>query len=481
MAKRHFEQYQDQIARFIKARKSFERTAIDKDLPDSSLPKTITFQVTDGCNLRCTYCYQINKGKRIMDFEIAKKFIDLLIEDSYKDDTYVSLKTTPGVIIEFIGGEPLLEIDLIDKIVDYFRYKLIKENHPWANTFLISMISNGVLYFDERVQKFLRKNKKQMSFAISLDGCKPLHDMCRVFPDGTGSYDLAEAGCIHYKNTFNSNMLTKMTIAPENITWTYEAFLNLINLKYKTIHANCVYESGWTIEHARILYSELKKIADYLLDNNLYDEVVCTILDENSCRPQLEHENNNYCGSTGCMLTCDPDGIIAPCVRFLKSSLGEEIGDFALGTVDDGIGIRKDHKANIDLLDSITRRSQSTDECWTCPVGLGCGWCTALNYQETGTPDKRCTYICWMHRARSLATVYYWNNVYKKGNEDKVFPLFLPKELALEIISEEEYNMLFELAGRTTPEDNYKEFVEVESAKYIPPETPIEEDMDNDD
>ena len=86
-----------------------------------------------------------------------------------------------------------------------------------------------------------------------------------------------------------------------------------------------------------------------------------------------------------------------------------------------------------------------------------------------------------MHRARSLATVYYWNNVYKKGNEDKVFPLFLPKELALEIISEEEYNMLFELAGRTTPEDNYKEFVEVESAKYIPPETPIEEDMDNDD
>ena len=42
------------------------------------------------------------------------------------------------------------------------------------------------------------------------------------------------------------------------------------------------------------------------------------------------------------MLTCDPDGIIAPCVRFLKSSLGEELGDFALGTIQDGIGIKKD-------------------------------------------------------------------------------------------------------------------------------------------
>lgn len=49
--------------------------------------------------------------------------------------------------------------------------------------------------------------------------------MCRVFPDGTSSYDLAEAGCIHYKQNYNSRMLTKMTIAPENITWTYEEFL----------------------------------------------------------------------------------------------------------------------------------------------------------------------------------------------------------------------------------------------------------------
>jgi hypothetical protein len=59
---------------------------------------------------------------------------------------------------------------------------------------------------------------------------------------------------------------------------------------------------------------------------------------------------------------------------------------------------------------------------------MSCGWCTALNYQELGTPNARCTYICWMHRARSLANVYYWNQVYKKNNENKAFPLYLEKE-----------------------------------------------------
>jgi hypothetical protein len=68
-----------------------------------------------------------------------------------------------------------------------------------------------------------------------------------------------------------------------------------------------------------------------------------------------------------------------------------------------------------------------------------------------------------MHRARSLANVYYWNKVYEKNNEDKVFNLYLEKEHALQLISEEEYNMLLELASRTMPEDNYEEDMDKEN------------------
>lgn len=436
-----FEQFQDFVGRLIKAQSAVEGT----EVPENPV-KTITFQLTDDCNLRCTYCYQINKGKRVMSFETAKKFIDLLIEDSYKDDTFVSLKTTPGVVIEFIGGEPLLELDLIDQICEYWIYKIISEKHPWALHYSFSMISNGVEYFNPKTQKILTKYKGRMSFGISLDGCKPLHDMCRVFPDGQGSYDLAEAGCKHYRENFDERMLTKMTIAPENVTWMYDAFINLHQLGYPVIHANCIYEKGWTVNHASVIYNQLKKIADYILDNDLENKIEFTMFDEISCQLQTDKDNKNYCGSTGCMLACDPDGVIAPCIRFMKSSLGEEVGDFAIGHLRSGIGVEPEDKANIELLDSITRRSQSTDECWECPVGGGCGWCTAYNFQETGDANKRCTYICWTHRARSLANVYYWNKVYMKNNENKIFRLGLQKEHALQIITEEEYDMLLDLA-----------------------------------
>jgi radical SAM peptide maturase (CXXX-repeat target family) len=467
-----FEEYQNFLARLLMARdqKEIRELQLDDEEERAKLEqivgdaikartpaKTVTFQVTDDCNLRCTYCYQINKGKRKMPFEVAKRFIDILIEDSYKDDTFVSLKTTPGVVVEFICGEPLLEIELIEQIYDYFRWKVISENHPWANNHIISMISNGVEYFNPKVQAFLEKHKEHTSFGISLDGCKPLHDMCRVFPDGLGSYDIAEAGCIHYKKHFDPRMLTKMTIAPENITWTFEAFENLVKLGYTMIHANCVYEKGWQPKHGVILYDQLKKVADYILENDLENDLDFTMFSENSCKPQPPEDNNNYCGSTGCMLACDPDGLIAPCIRFMKSSLGEQLGDFTIGNTTDGIGQLEKDRANIELLDSITRRSQSTDECFNCPVSLGCGWCTAYNYQETGSANKRCTYICWTHRARSLANVYYWNKVYQKNNENKEFPLHLEKEYALQLISEEEYNMLLELVEATAKNNNHQD------------------------
>ena len=89
------------------------------------LTRTVTFQVTDACNLACTYCYQINKKTRKMKFEDAKLFIDKLLSGEDGFDSYVNPRISPGIIIEFIGGEPFLEVELIDKIVDYFKLRTI--------------------------------------------------------------------------------------------------------------------------------------------------------------------------------------------------------------------------------------------------------------------------------------------------------------------------------------------------------------------
>ena len=85
------------------------------------LARTITFQVTDDCNLCCSYCYQINKGHHKMPFEVAKKLVDKLLDNEKNSiNNYIKFDKTIGVILDFIGGEPLLEIDLIDQIIDYF-------------------------------------------------------------------------------------------------------------------------------------------------------------------------------------------------------------------------------------------------------------------------------------------------------------------------------------------------------------------------
>ena len=117
-----------------------------KNVQDN-IVKTITFQVTDACNLCCSYCYQINKGHHVMPFEIAKQFIDKLLNDDETFQEYIQSQTTTGCVLEFIGGEPFLEIKLIDQIIDYFMEQTIILNHPWATKFRVSLSSNGTCYY----------------------------------------------------------------------------------------------------------------------------------------------------------------------------------------------------------------------------------------------------------------------------------------------------------------------------------------------
>jgi uncharacterized protein len=72
-----------------------------------------------------------------------------------------------------------------------------------------------------------------------------------------------------------------MTLSPFNIQFLSEAVFNLIHNNYKEIHLNCAYEPGWTIDHAQIMYNELKIIADYIIDNNLYNKIFISLFREN--------------------------------------------------------------------------------------------------------------------------------------------------------------------------------------------------------
>ena len=274
-----------------------------------------------------------------------------------------------------------------------------------------------------------------------------MHDACRVFNNGQGSYEIASTAAIDYMKNFDPEMSTKMTFAPENVEYAYDAIVNLVNLGYKTIQCNPIYEDKWNDEHPKIYYQQLKKIADYILENKLYEYLFVRVFDNHSgFSIDIKNYNENYCGSTGHMLACDYKGDIYPCIRFMKSSLGSSVEPFKIGDVENGINIVASDKERVNLLNSISISSQSDDECITCPIATTCGWCTALNYQTFGTPNKRLKSICGMHKAKILANVYYWNQVYLKGGySNDVYEMRVPKEWALEIIDEDEYNMLLEL------------------------------------
>lgn len=429
---RREEQYQDLLARLFPSEKQSAQN--------------VTFQVTDDCNLRCTYCYQTHKGHHTMPFDVAKRFIDMLIENSEETKQYIDSYNSTGLIMEFIGGEPFLEVDLIDQIIDYFVEQLIIHDHPWQYNYRVSICSNGLNYFDDKVQDFIKRRINILSFNISIDGNKELHDSCRIQPNGEGSYDIAMAGVQHFREVFGGRMGSKMTLAPANISFTAAAVKSLIESGYDDINLNCVFEKGWDEGHATVLYYQLKEIADYLIDNDLYNNISLSIFTENFFRPKHLTDEQTWCGGLGKMISVDWKGDIFPCIRYMESSLGEDCPPVIVGNVYKGMCYSQEQKDCIQCMRAVTRLTESTEECINCSIAEGCAECSAYNYQDCGGHwNHRATYICVMHQARALANAYYYNKQFQKTGEPKRMKIWLEKEKALKIISEDEWNMLKDL------------------------------------
>ena len=112
-----------------------------------------------------------------------------------------------------------------------------------------------------RFQEYIRKNIRHLSFNVTVDGNKELHDSCRLRPDGTGSYDSAIAAVKHWRENWNGYMGSKLTLSPDNLKYCAKAIIDMIEFGYDDIHFNPVFEKGWTVEHAQLYYQELKKLS----------------------------------------------------------------------------------------------------------------------------------------------------------------------------------------------------------------------------
>lgn len=415
-----------------------------------------TFQTSENCSLNCTYCYQFNKTKMRMSFDTAKTFIDKLLRDEYG---YINRHNSPAIIIEFIGGEPLLEINLTRRIYEYFLEQAYELAHPWFQLHRVSICSNGLQYFDEEVQAFFKDYSGSISFNISIDGNKELHDSCRIQPNGEGSYDVDIAALNHFNKYHSPERNSKMTLAPENMEYLFDSVKSFIENKMMTINLNCIFEEGWNQETALLEYNQLKLLADYLLENNL-EHLYISIFNERQEEMQDHTYDGNFCGGLGAMLSLRPNGQFYPCIRYMPTSVGNEVKDLCIGNIETGMIGREQNSPVLEMMDNITRRSQSNDICYDCPISSDCAWCSALGHTVHGNPGKKTQFICIQMIAEALANVYYWNllNIKKPNFNLGVRKNNVPDQWALLVIDAEELDFLkkIEAYSMISTLENYK-------------------------
>lgn len=372
------------------------------------MAKNITFIVTKDCQLACKYCYLVGKNsKERMSFEIAKQAVDYILnhEDDFKEES---------VVWDFIGGEPFLEINLIDKICDYLKVEMFRKEHHWFNSYRFSFSTNGINYHTDKVQRFIEKNKEHLSIGITIDGTKQKHDLNRIYKKNEdenerGSYEDVIRNIPLWLEQFPHSG-TKVTISSADIPYIKESVLHLFSIGIHEVNINCVFEDVWEVGDNILFENQLLELADAIIDDGWYKDYVCSFFSEMIGKPlDPQKDNQNWCGA-GRMLAVDASGNFYPCTRFASYSLRSK-KPIVIGNVYRGID-----KNLLRPFLTLDRTTQSPKKCIDCEVASGCAWCQGENYDaaKTNTIYERSTAICLMHKARVRANNYYWNKLYRK-------------------------------------------------------------------
>lgn len=372
----------------------------------NGMAKSITFIVTKDCQLACKYCYLVGKNeKERMDWSVAKKAIDYIL--SHEIDF-----PEQSVTWDFIGGEPFLEIDLIDKICDYIKTEMYRLNHHWFNSYRFSFSTNGINYNTDKVQSFIQKNLTHLSIGITIDGTKRKHDLNRIWKDSgpeRGSYEDVVKNISLWLEQF-PGASTKVTISSADIPYIKESVMHLYSLGIHEVNINCVFEDVWREGDDVLFENQLMELADAIIDGGYYQNYACSFFTEMMGKPlDCKIDNQNWCGA-GRMLSIDAAGNFYPCTRFAQYSLRNKKA-WIIGNIHDGID-----KNKLRPFLALDRCTQSTQECIDCEVASGCAWCQGENYDaaDTTTIYQRSTAICKMHKARVRANNYYWNKLFRK-------------------------------------------------------------------
>lgn len=345
--------------------------------------KALCLNVAHTCNLSCEYCFA--KGGKysgpdaIMTKEIARSAIDFLLENS---GSHYNLD------IDFFGGEPLLNFDVVKDTVAYAKSK----EEEYKKHFNFTLTTNGLL-LDDEVIDYLNENMKNV--VLSLDGRKEKHDQFRKTLNGKGSYDAVVPKFQNFvKKRGDKEYYMRGTFTANNLDFTKD-LQNYIDLGFtRTSLEPVVGKQDETYalkdEHLEKIYSEYEKLADMLMEKIDKNEEFIFYhymidLENGPC----VHKRISGCGSGTEYMAVTPTGELYPCHQFVGNP------DFVIGNLKDGI-------VNKDLVNEFkTCNCYSKEECRACWANMYCsGGCAANSYNATGDINNVYDYSCKLFKKR---------------------------------------------------------------------------------
>ena len=385
-----------------------------------------TINTTENCNLRCKYCYETCKKEKSINPEIAIAFIDLIYNNlnSYKD--FMSLKKIPsssrrslyindyyeGLIWDFIGGDSLIDPQLLDKIFIHINTKHSSLDRVLQKGWRASISSNGTLFERKDVRAFCEKWRENLSLSVSIDGCPEIHDLNRIYPNGDGSMSTILKYWDWYKKVFPFQSLsTKATCSKSSIPYLFKSLKYMHEeLGLKWIHQNFIMEdTGCGEEDYKELDHQLELCTQYVLEHS--DSLFWSMLDNNHLEKKYkEFETDSRCGS-GIMPCCAIDGNIYPCFRWLPHTQNGKEKVMCVGNVNEGFT----HPENFVKVQegSIRKNCTKKEECISCEFEPECAYCIGGCYAEYGD------FIRTVHICEITKLICKWSRIYEEEYRKK--------------------------------------------------------------